>query len=111
MSQVSSTNYRPPSTDWARSHPPSTDWAKYHCHQVDDLEDNETDVRKCKDINVHFVTAYFNSMANEDFLFYLCLLVAIIVFIYAMYHLFFKTRTSKTASIAGGYRSMRPPLY
>jgi len=103
MSQVSSTDYRPPSTDWA----------KYHCHrtpQVDDLEDDESDVRKCHDVNVHFVTAYFNSMANEDFLFYLCLLVAIIVFIYAMYHLFFTTRTSKTP-ITGGHRSMRPPLY
>lgn len=81
---------------------------------VDNCEDAETDVRDVRSFNVSFVTAYINSMANEDFAFWLCLLIVLIIFMYALYCFYTTlTKTDATGRISGGNKTarMRVPVY
>lgn len=85
-------------------------WASTSAQTVDECEDDENDVRKYKIFNISFVTEYVNSMANEDFGFWICLLVCIIVLMYIVYYTYAKMN-SKNKSKGLMDQLGAPPIY
>lgn len=87
-------------------YPYHSPWASNNAQTVDHCEDDEEDCRWHKTFNVTFITEYVNSMANEDFGFWICLLICMIILLYIVYYAFTFMSAGRKSP-----KNVPPPIY
>lgn len=85
----------------------TTGWASYHAHHIDSCPDNEDDVRS-PIIHITLIREYINSMANEDFITWIMMILILIVIIYILYYVIKYLLKSENNNL---YNKVQTPLY